>query len=74
MASTLLTSGDAGTDEEEALGLESLSSADGIRVVGVAAVDDNIALLKVGNELVDEVVDGRAGFDEENDFAGSLQL
>ena len=40
----------------------------------VASIDDNVALLEVRDELLDKVVDGLAGLDEENDLARSLEL
>ena len=42
---------DAGADEEEALALQVLGAADGVREVGVAAVDDQVARLQVGQQL-----------------------
>ena len=74
MTGTLLTTRNTRADEEEALGLELLGAADGVGVVGVTTVDDDVTGLKEGNELLDEVVDGRAGLDEEDDLAGSLEL
>jgi hypothetical protein len=74
VAGTLLTTGDTGADEEEALGLELLRAADRVRVVRVATVNDDVTLLKVRLELADEVVDGRAGLDEEDDLARRLEL
>ena len=40
----------------------------------VSAVDDDVALLKVGLKLRDEVVDGVSSLDEQNNLAGSLEL
>lgn len=73
MAGTLLTAGDAGADEEKALGLELLGAAVGVGEVGVAAVDDDVALLEVGLDKLDEVVDSWAGLDEEDDLSGALE-
>ena len=42
--------------------------------MGVAAVDDDVALFKMGNELGDKVIYSLAGFDEEDDFAGPLEF
>jgi hypothetical protein len=71
----LFTSGYARADKEEALGLELLRATDGIGVVGVSAVDDNVALFEPAlNEQADEIIYGRASFDEQNDFAGLLEL
>jgi hypothetical protein len=71
---TLLTTGNTGTDEEETLGLELLGAAVRVGEVRVSTVDDDVALLEVGLELADEVVDGLTSLDEENDLAGSLEL
>lgn len=65
MAGTLLTAGDTRADEEEALGLELVRPADRVGVVRVAAVDDDVALVEVGGELLNEGVDGLAGLDED---------
>lgn len=40
----------------------------------VATVDDDVALFEERKELTDKVVDGGAGFDEEDDLAWSLEL
>lgn len=70
---TLLTTGDTGTDEEETLGLELVGSSDGVRVVRVSTVNDDVTLLEEWLELVDEVINGLTGLDEEDDSAGSLE-
>jgi hypothetical protein len=74
MSGTLLTTRNTRANEEQALGLELLGAADGVGVVGVTAVDDNITLFEVRLEELDEVIDGLASFDEEDDFARTLQL
>lgn len=71
---TLLTAGNSGTDEQQALGLELVASTDGVGVVRVSTVNDDVALLEVGLELRNKVVDGFAGLDEEDDTAGRLEL
>ena len=71
---TLLTSRDAASDKEEALGLQFLCAADGVGKVRVASVDDDVALLEEGKDLVDKVIDSLAGLDEHHDFAGTLEL
>ena len=42
--------------------------------MGVTSVDDDVALLEVGNKLLDELVDSRASLDEKDNFAGALEL
>ena len=74
IAGTLLAARDARTHEEEALSLELLGTANRIREVGVATIDDNVAGLEEGDELLDEVIDGGTGLDEEDDLAGALEL
>ena len=74
MTGTFLTARDTGADEEKALGLELLGAADRVGVVRVTTVNDDIALLKVGDELLDESIDSRASLDEEDDLAGALEL
>ena len=74
MTSALLTTGHTRADEEKTLGLELLGAADGIRVVRVTAIDDNVSRLEVRDELLDELVDGRTGLHEEDDLARALEL
>jgi len=74
VSGTLLTTGDTGTDKQEALGLELLGSSDGVGVVRVTTVNDDVTLLEVRLKLGNEVVDGLSGLDEENDSSGSLEV
>lgn len=74
MTSTLLTTGDTRANEQEALDLEFLRAADGVRIMGISAIDDDVAFLEVRLELGDEAVDRRTSLDEEDDFAGTLEL
>jgi hypothetical protein len=74
VASTLLTSGDTRTNEEEALLLELFGATDRVWVVRIAAIDDDVALLEVRLKLVDEVVNSLASLDEKDDLAGFLEL
>jgi hypothetical protein len=75
VASTLLTTGDTGTDEADTLGVEVLGAAVGVGEVRVATVNDDVTLLKtVLEEELNEVVDGLTGHDEEHHAAGSLEL
>ena len=71
---TLFTTRHTTADEKETLGLEILGSADGVGVVRVTTVDDDVTLLKVRGKLIDEGIDGRASLDEEDDFARRLEL
>ena len=74
VTSTLLTTRDTRADKEEALGLKLLGAADGVGVVGVTTIDDDVARLKVGNELLDESVNGRPSLDEEDDPSRFLKF
>lgn len=71
---TLLTTRDTGTDEQETLGLELVSSSDRVRVVRVTTVNDDVALLEEWLELSNEVVDGLTGLDEEDDSPWCSEL
>ena len=42
--------------------------------MGITTVNDDITLLEVGNELLDEGVNGITGLDKENDFAWLLEF
>jgi hypothetical protein len=55
---TFLTTRNTRANKEETFGLELLYTAYRVWVVGVTTVDDDVALLEVGLELVNEVIDG----------------
>ena len=75
VAGTLLTTRDTGSDESDALLGEVLGAAVCVGVVGVATVDDDVALLGASlEEELDEVVDGLTGHDEHHHAAGLLEL
>lgn len=74
VAGTLLTTGDTTADEEETLGLKLLGTANGVGVVRVTTVDNDVTRLEVRDELLDESVDGRTSLDEQDDFTGALEL
>lgn len=74
VTSTLLASRDTRANEQQTLCLKLPSSADGVRVVGVTTVDDDITLLEEGFELGDETVHSVTSFDEEDDLARGFQL
>ena len=69
-----LTTRNTRTDEKETLSLELLGAANRVWVVRVAAVDDDVALLEVRDELLDESVDSGTSLNEEDDLARALQL
>ena len=74
VAGALLTSRNTRANEQEALLLKLLGPSDGIGVMGVTTVNDDITLFEMGNELLDEGVNGSTGFDKEDDFAWPLEL
>lgn len=74
MTGTLLSTRDTGTNEKEALGFQFLNTTDGIRVVRIATVDDDITLFEVRGQLTDEAIDRGPRFDEKYDLAGTLEL
>jgi len=74
MAGALFTSGNTRSDEEKAFGFELLRTADGIGEMGVATVNDDVALFEVRNECIDELVNGTPGFDEKDDSTGLLEF
>ena len=67
--SAFFAAGDAGADEAEAFCGELFVAAVGIDVVGVTAVDDDVAFGEERFELVDDGIDGGAGFDHDHDAA-----
>jgi hypothetical protein len=71
---TLLTTGDTGSNEADALLGEVASATVAVRVVGVTTVNDDITLLKERQEGLNEVIDGLSGHDEEHDATGTLEL
>ena len=74
VAGTLLTTGNTRADKQETLGLELLGATYRVGVVGVATINDDVALLEMGLELCDELVDSGTGLDEEDDLARTLEL
>lgn len=74
VAGTLLTTGNTAADEADTLAVKVLCAAGGVWEMRVAAINDDVALLEVGEESLDEVIDGLAGHDEEHDAAGGLEL
>lgn len=76
VAGTLLTTRDTGSDESDALLGEVLGAAVCVGVVGVATVDDDVALLDATlvDEELNEVVNGLSGHDEHHHAAGLLEL
>jgi len=74
MTGALLATGDTGTDVKEPIGFKLLDTADGIRVMRVTTVNDDITLFEVRGQLFDEVIDSGACFDKKDDLARTLEL
>jgi len=74
VSGTLLTTGDTRADESDLLLGKVLGAAVGVGEVGVTTVDDDIALVKKGKDLLDPVVDSLASLDQEHDTTGRLEL
>ena len=74
IAGAFLSSRNPGTNKQETLLLELLRPADRVRVVRVTAIDDDITLVKKGDELLNKGVNGITGLNKENNFAWLLQL
>ena len=73
-ACALLTSRNSSADKVEPQGGESLCPPLGVREVRVPTINDDVALLKVREELVDELVDRLTSLDHEHGLAGPLEL
>jgi hypothetical protein len=74
MTGALFATWDTGTDVKESFGFKLLNTANGIWVVRVSTVNDNITLFKVRGQLFDEVIDGGACFDKKYDLARTLEF
>ena len=74
MTGALFASRDTGTDVKEPFGFKLLNTANGIRVVRVSTINDDIALFEVRGQLIDKIIDGRACFDKKDDLARTLEL
>jgi hypothetical protein len=71
---TFFTTRDTSTNESNALLAQVLSTAVGVRVVGVAAIDDDVARVAVRQELLDEVIHSRTSHDEQHHTTRTLEL
>ena len=66
--------GNSGADEKQAARLQVLGASDRVLVERVAAIDDNVAGLEVGDDLVDEIVHRLAGLHQHHDAAWAFQM
>jgi hypothetical protein len=74
MTSTLFATGNAATDEQEALSFKCLCAANAIGVVGVSTIDNDISWFEMGLKLTDEVVNCRTSLHEKHNLARPLEL
>jgi hypothetical protein len=73
LTSAFLAAGNAHTHEHDVLGLEFLSTADGVGVPLIATIDDKVARLHELGESSDGRVHRLASHDEKDDLAGLLE-
>jgi hypothetical protein len=73
MPRALLAAGDAAADIEQPLRLDISRPANRVLVVGVAAVDDNVARFQQQDQLFDEVVHRLPGFHQQHHAPRPLQ-
>jgi hypothetical protein len=76
ISGTLFSSGDTGSNEADALGSEIFGAAIRIGVMGVSAVDDDVALLDTSlvEKKLDEVVNRLSSHDEHHHATRLLEL
>lgn len=74
IAGTLFASGNTSTDKADTFLGKVFGSTVAVWVVGVSAVNDDVALVAVREQLLDEVVDGRTSHDQKHHTAGFLEL
>lgn len=74
ISGTLLTTGDTGADKSEALAGKVLGAAVGVGEVRVTTIDDDVALVKERQKLLDPLVNRLTGLDQKHDTTGRLEL
>jgi len=74
VACTLLATGDTSPNKKDALSFTLLRTADGVGVMGITTINDDVALLEIGDQLSDEIIDSRSSLNENNNFARTLEL
>ena len=72
-ARAFFAAGDARADEENPFGGKSFGAPRRIGIQRVAAIDDDIACLKMRQNVIDHLVHCVAGLDHQHDAAGPLQ-
>ena len=70
----LFAAGHAGADVKLALAFHVSGSADGVREVGIAAVNENIAVVEQRKKLLDHIVYGLSRFDHHKHLARLFQI
>ncbi len=69
MPGALLAAGDAGAGEQQAALAQRPVAPDGVRIAGIAAIDDQIARLEQRRQRIDLLVGRLAGLDHRDDRA-----
>ena len=64
--------GYAGTDKADAFCRQLVCTAGGIRIVGIAAVNNDVAFVQKRNKLLDKIVNNRTSAYHHHDFAWFL--
>ena len=66
---TFFATGYAGTDKADAFCGQLVCTAGGIRIVGITAVNNDVAFVQKRNELLDKIVNNRTSANHHHDFA-----
>jgi hypothetical protein len=74
VSGTLLTTGNTGSDESDALSGQVPGATVGVGEVRVTTINDDVALLQEGQQLLNPVIDSLTGLDEQHDTARGLEL
>lgn len=74
MTCTFFAAGNTTADVKKALLLELVAATDGVWVVRITTVDEDVTWLKVGYELLNKGVDGGASLDEKDNLARPLEF
>ena len=74
MQGSFLTAGNTGADKPYLLIGKLPDAAFRILIIGVSAVDNDVARLKMRQQLRDHCIDRASGFDHQHDPARSLQV
>jgi hypothetical protein len=74
IASALLSARNPRANKQKALGFQFFGATIRIGVMGVSTINNDVPLFEVRDQLLDEIVDSVAGFNEKNDFTWCFQF